>query len=92
MLACLDCNLNCSSQVVAILGKGDVFGDEFWKTSGKTGQSAANVRALTYTDLHVIKRDALMQVLSFYKAFANSFARNLVLTYNLTNRLKFRRC
>lgn len=31
------------------------------------------------------------QVLNFYKAFANSFARNLVLTYNLTHRLKFRK-
>ncbi|VDN08243.1 unnamed protein product [Thelazia callipaeda] len=77
-------------EVVAILGKGDVFGDEFWKQLG-TGQSAANVRALTYTDLHSIKKDKLMEVLDFYKAFANSFARNLVLTYNLTHRLKFRK-
>lgn len=77
-------------EVVAILGKGDVFGDEFWKTA-KTGQSAANVRALTYTDLHMIKKENLMHVLTFYKAFANSFARNLVLTYNLTSRLKFRK-
>ncbi|VDK46786.1 unnamed protein product [Cylicostephanus goldi] len=73
------------------LGKGDVFGDEFWKNNGSTGQSAANVRALTYTDLHMIKKDRLMEVLNFYKAFANSFARNLVLTYNLTHRLKFRK-
>ncbi|VDO20883.1 unnamed protein product [Brugia timori] len=77
-------------EVVAILGKGDVFGDEFWKQLG-TGQSAANVRALTYTDLHSIKKNKLMEVLDFYKAFANSFARNLVLTYNLTRRLKFRK-
>ncbi|KAI6225500.1 PAS fold and Ion transport and Cyclic nucleotide-binding domain containing protein [Aphelenchoides fujianensis] len=77
-------------EVVAILGKGDVFGDEFWKNH-RTGQSAANVRALTYTDLHMIKQNKLMEVLNFYKAFANSFARNLVLTYNLTNRLKFRK-
>ncbi|KAJ1348493.1 hypothetical protein KIN20_003805 [Parelaphostrongylus tenuis] len=78
-------------EVVAILGKGDVFGDEFWRSNGSTGQSAANVRALTYTDLHMIKKDKLMEVLNFYKAFANSFARNLVLTYNLTHRLKFRK-
>ncbi|KIH61430.1 cyclic nucleotide-binding domain protein [Ancylostoma duodenale] len=49
-------------EVVAILGKGDVFGDEFWKNNGSTGQSAANVRALTYTDLHMIKKDKLMEV------------------------------
>ncbi|CAI5453392.1 unnamed protein product [Caenorhabditis angaria] len=78
-------------EVVAILGRGDVFGDEFWKNNGSTGQSAANVRALTYSDLHMIKKDKLMDVLEFYKAFANSFARNMTLTYNLTHRMKFRK-
>ncbi|GLH09282.1 cNMP binding protein, partial [Gryllus bimaculatus] len=71
-------------------GKGDVFGDSFWKDSA-IGQSAANVRALTYCDLHTIKRDRLLEVLDFYQAFANSFARNLVLTYNLRHRLIFRK-
>ncbi|XP_055389293.1 potassium voltage-gated channel protein eag isoform X1 [Condylostylus longicornis] len=77
-------------EVVAILGKGDVFGDQFWKDSA-VGQSAANVRALTYCDLHAIKRDKLLEVLDFYSAFANSFARNLVLTYNLRHRMIFRK-
>ncbi|KAF7635807.1 hypothetical protein Mgra_00004719 [Meloidogyne graminicola] len=77
-------------EVVAILGKGDVFGDEFWKHN-KIGQSSCMVQALTYSDLHFIKREPLLQVLSFYKPFANSLARNLVLTYNLTNKIKFRK-
>ncbi|RLU20172.1 hypothetical protein DMN91_006779 [Ooceraea biroi] len=77
-------------EVVAILGKGDVFGDSFW-TNSLIGQSAANVRALTYCDLHTIKRDRLLEVLDFYQAFANSFARNLILTYNLSHRLIFRK-
>ncbi|XP_069971816.1 potassium voltage-gated channel protein eag isoform X6 [Penaeus vannamei] len=77
-------------EVVAILGKGDVFGDTFWKDP-TVGQSAANVRALTYCDLHAIKREKLLEVLDFYHAFANSFARNLVLTYNLRHRLIFRK-
>ncbi|XP_076647430.1 potassium voltage-gated channel protein ether a go-go isoform X2 [Halictus rubicundus] len=77
-------------EVVAILGKGDVFGDSFW-TNQSVGQSAANVRALTYCDLHTIKRDRLLEVLDFYQAFANSFARNLILTYNLSHRLIFRK-
>ncbi|KAI5699483.1 hypothetical protein M8J75_003699 [Diaphorina citri] len=77
-------------EVVAILGKGDVFGDSFWKDNA-VGQSAANVRALTYCDLHTIKRDRLLEVLDFYQAFANSFARNLLLTYNLRHRLIFRK-
>lgn len=71
-------------------GKGDVFGDQFWKMQG-VGQSAANVRALTYCDLHGIKRDKLLEVLEFYKAFALSFARNLILTYNLRHRMVFRK-
>lgn len=46
---------------------------------------------MTYCDLHAIKRDKLLEVLDFYSAFANSFARNLVLTYNLRHRLIFRK-
>ena len=71
---------------VLFLGRGDVFGDQFWKES-TVGQSTANVRALTYCDLHIIKRDRLLEVLDFYHAFANSFARNLTLTYNLRHRV-----
>ena len=63
-----------------------MIGDNFWKEA-TIGQSMANVRALTYCDLHIIKRDRLLEVLDFYRAFANSFARNLVLTYNLRHRV-----
>ncbi|XP_022525848.2 potassium voltage-gated channel subfamily H member 1b isoform X1 [Astyanax mexicanus] len=77
-------------EVVAILGKGDVFGDVFWKEVN-LAQACANVRALTYCDLHIIKRDALQKVLEFYTAFSNHFARNLVLTYNLRKRIFFRK-
>lgn len=80
----------CTDVGVCAAGKGDVFGDSFWKDSA-VGQSAANVRALTYCDLHTIKRDRLLEVLDFYQAFANSFARNLTLTYNLRHRLIFRK-
>lgn len=76
--------------MIPALGKGDVFGDQFWKDQG-VGQSAANVRALTYCDLHAIKRDKLLEVLAFYKAFALSFSRNLILTYNLRHRMVFRK-
>ncbi|XP_077408205.1 voltage-gated delayed rectifier potassium channel KCNH5-like isoform X1 [Vanacampus margaritifer] len=77
-------------EVIAILGKGDVFGDVFWKES-TMARACANVRALTYCDLHVIRRDALMRVLEFYTAFANSFSRNLILTCNLRKRVIFRK-
>jgi len=51
----------------------------------------ANVRALTYCDIHLVNRDRLLEVLEFYKAFAQSFSRNLLLTYNLRHRLIFRK-
>lgn len=76
--------LLCSS------GKGDVFGDVFWKET-TLAHACANVRALTYCDLHVIKREALLKVLEFYSAFANSFSRNLILTCNLRKRVRFPR-
>ena len=79
----------CFCILVMFTGKGDVFGDTFWK-EGVVGQSAANVRALTYCDLHAIKREKLLEVLEFYHAFANSFSRNLVLTYNLRSRVRTR--
>lgn len=68
-------------------GKGDVFGDVFWKET-TLAHACANVRALTYCDLHVIKREALLKVLEFYTAFANSFSRNLILTCNLRKRVR----
>ncbi|XP_013414999.1 potassium voltage-gated channel subfamily H member 1 [Lingula anatina] len=77
-------------EVVAILSKGDVFGDFFWREH-TVGQSAANVRSLTYCDIHIIKREPLLEVLDFYQNFASSFARNLTLTYNLRHRLIFRK-
>ncbi|XP_028995045.1 potassium voltage-gated channel subfamily H member 5 isoform X1 [Betta splendens] len=77
-------------EVIAILGKGDVFGDVFWKET-TLAHACANVRALTYCDLHVIRREALLKVLEFYTAFANSFSRNLILTCNLRKRIIFRK-
>ncbi|CAH8839381.1 unnamed protein product [Trichobilharzia szidati] len=77
-------------EVIAILGKGDVFGDPLWKNTVSV-PAAASVRALTYCTLHTIRLDRLRIVLNFYHAFANSFTRNLELTYNLCNRVIFRK-
>ncbi|KAK6016521.1 hypothetical protein OSTOST_17996 [Ostertagia ostertagi] len=64
-----------------------------------TGESVDALWFVVSGSLEVIPRrgssgdsgSKIFQVLHFYKAFANSFARNLVLTYNLTHRLKFRK-
>ena len=68
----------------------DVFGDDFWsKNREAIGQSAANVRALTYCNIHQIRRERLLEVLDFYHPFSISFARNMVLTYNLRHRVYY---
>ncbi|XP_020905655.1 potassium voltage-gated channel subfamily H member 5 isoform X2 [Exaiptasia diaphana] len=75
--------------VVGLLGEGDVFGDNICNEP-MVGQSAVDVYALTYSDLHCIGRDALIEVLEFYPEFAIKFAKNLMLSYNLRDELKIR--
>ncbi|KAF5403438.1 hypothetical protein PHET_03242 [Paragonimus heterotremus] len=50
-------------EIVAFLGRGDVFGEPFWKEPNRMSHSAATVRALTYCDLHCIKKDNLLQLI-----------------------------
>ena len=68
--------------VMAILGKGDIFGEAMHKYK-MMGKSKATVRALTYCDLHKIMRDDLLDVLDMYPEFKKSFYRNLQITYCL---------
>uniref|UniRef100_A0A672LRX5 Potassium voltage-gated channel subfamily H member 6-like n=1 Tax=Sinocyclocheilus grahami TaxID=75366 RepID=A0A672LRX5_SINGR len=68
--------------VVAILGKNDIFGEPI-SLYARPGKSSADVRALTYCDLHKILRDDLLEVLDMYPDFADSFWSNLEITFNL---------
>ncbi|XP_053706933.1 potassium voltage-gated channel subfamily H member 6a [Synchiropus splendidus] len=68
--------------VVAILGKNDIFGESF-SLYGRPGKSSADVRALTYCDLHKILRDDLLEVLDMYPDFAEKFWSNLEVTFSL---------
>ncbi|KAF7225845.1 potassium voltage-gated channel subfamily H member 6a isoform X2 [Nothobranchius furzeri] len=68
--------------VVAILGKNDIFGEPN-SLYGRPGKSSADVRALTYCDLHKILRDDLLEVLDMYPDFADVFWSNLEITFNL---------
>ncbi|XP_028842854.1 potassium voltage-gated channel subfamily H member 6a isoform X2 [Denticeps clupeoides] len=68
--------------VVAILGKNDIFGEPI-SLYGRPGKSCADVRALTYCDLHKIQRDDLLEVLDMYPDFCNVFWGNLEITFNL---------
>uniref|UniRef100_A0A3P9IWA7 Potassium voltage-gated channel, subfamily H (eag-related), member 6a n=1 Tax=Oryzias latipes TaxID=8090 RepID=A0A3P9IWA7_ORYLA len=68
--------------VVAILGKNDIFGEPI-SLYGRPSKSSADVRALTYCDLHKILRDDLLEVLDMYPDFADMFWNNLEITFNL---------
>uniref|UniRef100_A0A8C5FYD5 Potassium voltage-gated channel subfamily H member 7-like n=1 Tax=Gouania willdenowi TaxID=441366 RepID=A0A8C5FYD5_GOUWI len=68
--------------VVAILGKNDIFGEMIHLFS-KPGKSCADVRALSYCDLHTIQREEILEVLDMYPEFADNFLTNLELTFNL---------
>lgn len=49
----------------------------------KPGKSCADVRALSYCDLHTIQRDEILEVLDKYPEFADHFFTNLELTFDL---------
>ena len=49
----------------------------------KSGKSNADVRALSYCDLHTIQREELLEVLDMYPEFNHLFFSNLELTFNL---------
>ncbi|XP_034558652.1 potassium voltage-gated channel subfamily H member 6-like [Notolabrus celidotus] len=68
--------------VVAILGKNDIFGEPI-NLFALPGKSSADVRALTYCDLHKIYRDEMMEVLDMYPEFYKDFWSNLEITFNL---------
>lgn len=63
-------------------GKNDIFG-EMVHLYAKPGKSNADVRALTYCDLHKIQREDLLEVLDMYLEFSDLFLTNLELTFNL---------
>ncbi|KAK3531091.1 hypothetical protein QTP70_010361 [Hemibagrus guttatus] len=68
--------------VVAILGKNDIFGEHI-NLYTRPGKSCADVRALTYCDLHKIQREDVLEVLDMYPEFSDNFWSNLEITFSL---------
>lgn len=77
-------NSSCvfSSSLLVFAGKNDIFGESI-SLYGRPGKSIADVRALTYCDLHKILRDDLLEVLDMYPDFSDVFWHNLEVTFNL---------
>lgn len=63
-------------------GKNDIFGEPI-NLYARPGKSNADVRALTYCDLHKIFREDVLEVLDMYPEFADNFWNNLEITFNL---------
>lgn len=63
-------------------GKNDIFGEPL-NLYARPGKSNADVRALTYCDLHKIHREDLLEVLDMYPEFSDHFWSNLEITFNL---------
>ena len=68
--------------VYICIGKDDILGENPLLYTAP-GNSAFNVRALTYCDLHKILRDDLIEVIDMYPEFAQSFCQNLKITLTL---------
>ncbi|XP_071822601.1 voltage-gated inwardly rectifying potassium channel KCNH3-like isoform X2 [Apostichopus japonicus] len=70
--------------VVAILGKGDLFGVDL-NDAEAIIQSTGDIHALTYCDLQSITRQELMEVLSCYPEYQQKFQTEIArdLTFNL---------
>lgn len=71
------------------LGKNDIFGEPI-NLYARSGKSNADVRALTYCDLHKILREDVLEVLDMYPEFADNFWNNLEITFNLRDVSRFR--
>lgn len=71
-----------SLSLVLSVGQNDIFGEPIY-LFGRPGKSSADVRALTYCDLHRILREDLLEVLDMYPDFSDCFWTNLEITFNL---------
>jgi hypothetical protein len=70
------------NEVMAIVGNGDVFGQNFYADS-KLAKTVADVRALSYCDLTYIHRDDLLETFQMYPEFGPTFSANVNISYDL---------
>lgn len=82
MLTWLTCDQPPDQVRVSPAGKSDTFG-EMIHPYAKPGKSCADVRVLSYCELHTIQREELLEVLDMYPEFADHFMTNLELTFDL---------
>nr|QBP05213.1 potassium voltage-gated channel 11a [Petromyzon marinus] len=77
-------DFNCLMSMLWLskLCKNDIFGEPVNQYS-RPGKSSADVRALTYCDLHKIVREDMLEVLDMYPEFSEHFWPSLEITFNL---------
>ncbi|KAL8622301.1 Potassium voltage-gated channel subfamily H member 6 [Nucella lapillus] len=73
--------------VIAILGKDDIFGEDFSDRERRQQETASKsmyfVRALSYCDFNKIELSDLREILQLYPEFADQFLRRFQVTFNL---------
>lgn len=70
--------------IMAILGKGDSFGENFAIDPSKpVVNSNTSIRALTYCEMRTISREDVLYILNQYPLFRENFIKDLEITYNL---------
>ncbi|KAL9966325.1 hypothetical protein ACROYT_G024379 [Oculina patagonica] len=73
-----------SDVIMAILGKGDSFGENFAIDPDRpVVNSNASIRALTYCELRLVAREDVLHILKQYPLFKENFIKDLEVTYNL---------
>ncbi|XP_020604757.1 potassium voltage-gated channel subfamily H member 6-like [Orbicella faveolata] len=73
-----------SDVIMAILGKGDSFGENFAIDPDRpVVNSNASIRALTYCELRLVTREDVLHILKQYPLFKENFIKDLEITYNL---------
>eukprot|EP00118_Oscarella_pearsei_P020671 m.225568 g.225568 ORF g.225568 m.225568 type:complete len:845 (+) comp40016_c0_seq15:300-2834(+) len=69
-------------EVVSLLGKGDVFGQDF-SADRTAGKACVDVRAISYCDIHYITREDFVEVLNCYPEFSTTFSASLILSFDV---------
>eukprot|EP00111_Clytia_hemisphaerica_P018593 TCONS_00054981-protein len=71
--------------IVAILGSGDVFGEDICKSSQSNHRSNGDVKALMHCEVLFLSRDSMRDVVRFYSDFGETFSRLLQLSFDLSH-------
>ncbi|KAL5254586.1 hypothetical protein ACHWQZ_G014137 [Mnemiopsis leidyi] len=71
--------------VIGILTMGDTFGEKWWPTA-LSGKANADIQAMTYAEIEVLKHEDLKDILVKFPDYWSMWEQKLDITYELANR------